>query len=39
MTGTIVVNASSIRVLLIMILSVIWFYLLNEELRSGDEGK
>jgi len=37
MTGTIVVNASSIRVLLIMILSVTWIYLFNQELRSNDE--
>tara|TARA_B100000287_G_scaffold7062_1_gene6905 strand:+ start:692 stop:808 length:117 start_codon:yes stop_codon:yes gene_type:complete len=28
---------SSIRVALIMILGVIWFYLLNEQLRSGDD--
>ena len=37
MTGTIVVNTSSVRVLLIMILSIIWFYLVNQELRSNDE--
>ena len=28
---------SSIRVALIMVMSVVWFYLLNVELRSGDE--
>tara|TARA_B100000902_G_C26863326_1_gene694082 strand:- start:428 stop:535 length:108 start_codon:yes stop_codon:yes gene_type:complete len=27
----------SIRVLIAMILGVVWFYLLNEELRSRDE--
>ena len=36
-TGTIVVNASSIRVFLIMVMAVVWFYLLNVELRSRDE--
>ncbi len=28
---------SSIRVALILVMGVIWFYLLNVELRSGDE--
>ncbi len=28
---------SSIRMLLILVMGVIWFYLLNVELRSGDE--
>jgi len=28
---------SSIRVALILVLGVIWFYLLNVELRSGDD--
>jgi len=37
MIGTIVINFSSMRVLLIMILSVIWFYLLNQELSGRDE--
>ena len=27
----------SIRVLIAMILGIVWFYLLNEELRSRDE--
>ncbi len=35
--GTIVVNADSIRIFCIMVLGVIWFYLLNQELRSRDE--
>jgi hypothetical protein len=28
---------SSIRVALILVMAVIWFYLLNVELRSGDD--
>ena len=28
---------SSIRMLLILVMGVVWFYLLNVELRSGDE--
>jgi|TARA_R100000008_G_C3558451_1_gene154597 hypothetical protein len=28
---------SSIRVALILVMGVIWFYLLNVELRSGDD--
>jgi len=28
---------SSIRIALILVMGVIWFYLLNVELRSGDE--
>jgi hypothetical protein len=28
---------SSIRVALIMVMAVVWFYLLNVELRSGDD--
>ncbi len=28
---------SSIRIFLIMVMAVIWFYLLNVELRSSDE--
>ena len=37
MIGTIDTSWSSIRVALIMIMSVVWFYLLNEQLRSGDD--
>ena len=35
--GTIDTSWSSIRVALIMVMAVVWFYLLNVELRSGDE--
>ncbi len=35
--GTIDTSPSSIRVALIMIMAVIWFYLLNVELRSRDD--
>jgi len=37
--GTIDTSWSSIRVALIMIMAVVWFYLLNVELRSGDDDK
>ena len=37
MTGTIDTSPSSIRVALIMVMAVVWFYLLNVELRSRDE--
>ncbi len=37
MIGTIDTSWSSIRVALIMIMGVVWFYLLNEQLRSGDD--
>tara|TARA_B100000945_G_scaffold23684_1_gene16691 strand:+ start:2160 stop:2267 length:108 start_codon:yes stop_codon:yes gene_type:complete len=33
----IVVNWENIRLFTIMVLGVIWFYLLNEHLRSGDD--
>ena len=35
--GTIDTSWSSIRVALIMVMAVIWFYLLNIELGSNDE--
>ena len=35
--GGIVVNGENIRLFTILVLGVIWFYLLNVELRSGDE--
>jgi hypothetical protein len=28
---------SSIRIALVMVMAVVWFYLLNVEIRSGDE--
>ena len=37
MMGTIDTSWSSIRVALIMVMAVVWFYILNVELRSGDE--
>ena len=37
--GTIDTSWSSIRVALIMIMAVVWFYLLNVELSSGDDDK
>ena len=37
--GTIDTSWSSIRVALIMIMAVVWLYLLNVELRSGDDDK
>ena len=37
--GTIDTSWSSIRVALIMIMAVVWFHLLNVELRSGDDDK
>ena len=37
MMGTIDTSWSSIRVALIMIMAVVWFYLLNVELRSNDD--
>ena len=30
-------SPASIRMLVILVLGVVWFYLLNVELRSGDE--
>ncbi len=33
----IVVNAENIRLFAIIVLSVVWFYLLNIELRSNDD--
>jgi hypothetical protein len=33
----IVVNGENIRLLLVMILGVVWFYLLNEQLRKNNE--
>ncbi len=33
----IVVNGENIRLLLVMILGVVWFYLLNQHLRQNDE--
>ena len=35
--GTIDTSWSSIRVALIMVMAVVWFYLLNIELRSKDD--
>ena len=35
--GGIVVNGENIRLFTILVLGVIWFYLLNVELRSGDD--
>ena len=35
--GGIVVNGDNIRLFTILVLGVIWFYLLNVELRSGDD--
>ena len=35
--GTIDTSWSSIRVALIMVLAVVWFYLLNVELRSNND--
>ena len=35
--GGIVVNGENIRLFTVLVLGVIWFYLLNVELRSGDE--
>ena len=37
MMGTIDTSWSSIRVALIMVMAVVWFYLLNIELRSKDD--
>jgi len=37
MMGTIDTSWSSIRVALIMIMAVVWFYLLNVELRSNND--
>ncbi len=37
MIGTIDTSWSSIRVALIMVMAVVWFYLLNVEIRSRDE--
>jgi hypothetical protein len=37
MIATIDTSWTSIRVALIMVLGVIWFYLLNEQLRSSDD--
>jgi|TARA_R100000329_G_C7445484_1_gene156682 hypothetical protein len=36
MIGTIVVNADSIRLFVVMIMGGVWFYLLNEYIREGD---
>ena len=33
----IVVNGENIRLLLVMILGIVWFYLLNEQLRKNNE--
>ena len=33
----IVVNGENIRLLLVMILGFVWFYLLNEQLRQNNE--
>ena len=35
--ATIETSWSSIRVALIMVMAVVWFYLLNVELRSNDD--
>ena len=35
--GTIDTSPSSIRMFFILIMAVVWFYLLNIELRSGDD--
>ena len=35
--GGIVVNGENIRLFTVLVLGVIWFYLLNVELRSGDD--
>ena len=35
--GGIVVNGEIIRLFTVLVLGVIWFYLLNVELRSGDD--
>ena len=35
--GGIVVNGENIRLFTVLVLGVIWFYLLNVELRSNDE--
>ena len=35
--GGIVVNGENIRLFPVLVLGVIWFYLLNVELRSGDD--
>ena len=35
--GRIVVNGENIRLFTVLVLGVIWFYLLNVELRSGDD--
>ena len=37
MIATIDTSWTSIRVALIMVLGVVWFYLLNEQLRSGED--
>ena len=35
--GGIVVNGENIRLFTVLVLGVRWFYLLNVELRSGDD--
>ena len=37
MTGTIDTSPASIRMFVIIVLGVVWFYLLNVELRSRDD--
>ena len=37
MTGTIDTSPASIRMFAIIVLAVVWFYLLNVELRSRDD--
>ena len=37
MIATIDTSWTSIRVALIMVIGVVWFYFLNEQLRSGDD--
>jgi len=37
MTGTIDTSPASIRMFAIIVLGVVWFYLLNMELRSSDD--